>query len=81
MDKNFSKKLEMYKKSIDWWQEESLKIIFEAEEAEWLYEVGELTEEEVVEKTTEIRQKMKYLMVKGMFEQSNLFQEFTNEGK
>ena len=58
MNKNFSKKLEMYKKSIDWWQEESLKIVFESEELEWLYEMGELTEEEVVKKTTEI-QKLK----------------------
>ena len=81
MNKNFSKKLEMYKKSIDWWQEESLKIVFESEELEWLYEMGELTEEEVVEKTTEIKQRMNYLMVKGMFEHNNLFQEFANEGK
>ena len=69
--------MDLYKKSIEWWRDQSMQIAFEAEEIDFMYESGMMTEEEVVEKTQEINQKMNYLMQKGMFEHENLFREFT----
>lgn len=79
MKKEFSNKIDLYKKSIAWWRDQSMQLAFEAEELDFMYETGMISEEEVVEKTQEINHKMNYLMKKGMFEHENLFREFTYE--
>ena len=76
MNKEFVEKIKMAKSSIDWWREESVKTAFEAEELGWRYEVGELTEEELLIKTEELDNKILYLMGKASFEHKNLFETF-----
>jgi len=76
MNKEFSKKVESIKKSIDWWREESVNCAFAAEEINWQYEMGMLTEEEVFEKTKELDNRILYLMAKGGFENRQLFETF-----
>ena len=77
MKRSFSNKIDLYKKSIEWWRDQSMQLSFEAEELDWMYEMEMLTDEEVIEKTKELNQKMNYLINKGMFEHENLFKEFT----
>lgn len=72
----FLKQANMCKKSIDWWREESVKVAFEAEELNWRYEIGELTEEELFKKTKELDDRILYLMAKGGFENRQLFETF-----
>tara|TARA_B100000029_G_scaffold203361_1_gene201532 strand:- start:33 stop:275 length:243 start_codon:yes stop_codon:yes gene_type:complete len=77
----FSKQANMCKKSIDWWREESIKTAFEAEELNFRYEIGELTEEELLAKTKELDNKILYLMSKGGFENRQLFETFAEYRK
>lgn len=76
MNKEFSKKINLIKDSIDWWREESVFTAFEAEELCYRYEIGELTEEELLRKTKELDNRILYLMAKGNFEHKNLFETF-----
>ena len=76
MNKEISKKVESIKKTIDWWREESVNCAFAAEEINWQYEMGMLTEEEVFEKTKELDNRILYLMAKGGFENRQLFETF-----
>tara|TARA_R100000458_G_C8277395_1_gene252899 strand:+ start:2787 stop:3029 length:243 start_codon:yes stop_codon:yes gene_type:complete len=77
MKRSFTNKIILYKKSIEWWRDQSVQLSYEAEELDWMYEMGMLTDEEVVIKTKELNEKMSYLMKKGLFEHENLFKEFT----
>ena len=77
MKRSFANKIVLYKKSIEWWRDQSVQLSYEAEELDWMYEMGMLTDEEVVIKTKELNEKMSYLMKKGLFEHENLFKEFT----
>jgi hypothetical protein len=77
MKRNFSNKINLYKKSIEWWRDQSVQIAFEAEELDFEYEMGMLSDKELVERTKELNDKMNYLMKKGVFEHENLFKEFT----
>tara|TARA_B100000287_G_scaffold432044_1_gene490521 strand:+ start:6242 stop:6484 length:243 start_codon:yes stop_codon:yes gene_type:complete len=77
MKRSFTNKINLYKKSIEWWRDQSVQLSYEAEELDWMYEMGMLTDEEVVIKTKELNEKMSYLMKKGLFEHENLFKEFT----
>tara|TARA_R100000808_G_C2146685_1_gene154623 strand:- start:2227 stop:2469 length:243 start_codon:yes stop_codon:yes gene_type:complete len=79
MKKEFSKKVDLYKESIGWWRDQSMQLAFEAEELDYMYEMGMLSEEEVLVQTQQINEKMNYLMKKGIFEHENLFREFTCE--
>ena len=76
MKRSFTNKIILYKKSIEWWRDQSVQLSYEAEELDWMYEMGMLTDEEVVIKTKELNEKMSYLMKKGLFEHENLFKEF-----
>lgn len=76
MNEDFLNKVELSKISIDWWREESIKTAFAAEELGWLYEMGELTEEELLIETKELDNRILYLMAKGGFEHRNLFETF-----
>jgi len=76
MNEKFLKKVETSKKSIDWWQEQARQTAYEAEELNWLYEIGELTEEELLTETKKLDGKIGYLMAKGDFEHRNLFETF-----
>jgi hypothetical protein len=79
MNEDFLNKVKLSKESIDWWMDESVQTAFEAEEIWWLYDMGELTEEELLVKTKELDDRILYLMAKGGFENRNLFETFTKE--
>ncbi|MAF43669.1 MAG: hypothetical protein CMI54_05815 [Parcubacteria group bacterium] len=78
MNKKFAKKLDTIKESIDWWKEESVAVSFAAEELDYRYEIGELTESELLKKTRELDNRILYLMAKGRFENRALFEAFAN---
>ena len=78
MDKDFLKKVETSKESIDWWRDESVQTAYEVEEINYRWEIGELTDEELLEKTKELDNKILYLMSKGEFEHRSLFETFTS---
>jgi hypothetical protein len=77
MNKQFLNNVKMSKNSIDWWREQSIECAFAAEELNFRYETGELTEEELFKKTKELDNRILYLMAKGGFENRNLFEIFT----
>ncbi len=81
MNKDFLNKIGMIKKSLDWWREQGTQAAFEAEELHWRYEMGELTEEELLKKTRELDDRIGYLMAKGNFEHKNLFETFAKNEK
>jgi hypothetical protein len=81
MNEDFLNKVKLSKESIDWWMDESVQTAFEAEEIWFLYEMGELTEEELLVKTKALDDRILYLMAKGGFENKNLFEIFTKEIK
>jgi hypothetical protein len=76
MNKQFLDRVKMSKNSIDWWREESIKCAYAAEELNFLYEMGELTEEELFKETKELDNRILYLMAKGGFENRTLFETF-----
>ena len=76
MSTKFSDQATIGKQSIDWWREESVKTEFAAEELGFLYEMGELTEEELLKETKALDNRILYLMAKGGFENRNLFETF-----
>ena len=78
MNKEFSNKIKLMKKSIDWWREESIKTAFAAEELGFRYEIGELTEEELLKETKKLDNRVLYLMGKGGFENKILFETFAS---
>ncbi len=78
MDEDFLKRVETSKESIDWWREQSIQTAYEAEEVNYRWEIGELTDEELLEKTKELDNKILYLMAKGGFENRNLFETFAS---
>ena len=47
MKRNFSNKINLYKKSIEWWRDQSVQIAFEAEELDFEYEMGMLSDKEL----------------------------------
>ena len=47
MNEDFLNKVKLSKESIDWWMDESVQTAFDAEEIWWLYDRGEITEEEL----------------------------------
>ena len=81
MKRNVNNQIKLIKKSIDWWKEESFKTTLEVERVNVLYESGQLSEEEVLEKMHELSDKINYLAQKGAFEQRRLFEIFTGAGK
>ena len=81
MNKEFLNKVKLSKESIDWWMDESVQTAFEAEEIWFLYEVGEITEEELLVKTKRLDNRILYLMAKGGFENRNLFEIFAKEAQ
>jgi hypothetical protein len=76
MNKKFLNRVKINKESIDWWREESMRCAFMAEELNFRYDIGELTEEELLKKTKELDNRILYLMAKGGFENRNLFETF-----
>ena len=76
MKLKINNQIKLFKESIDWWREESLKTSLEVEELQVLFESGAITEEEVVEQVRDLNNKMDYLHRKGQFEQRNLFDSF-----
>jgi hypothetical protein len=68
--------LKMFQASIDWWREESLKTSFEVEEINSEFEEGSISEEEVLDKLSELNNRMDYLYRKGFYEKRNLFEYF-----
>jgi len=76
MNKDFLKKIESSKHSIDWWREQAAQTAYEAEELNFRYEIGELTEEELLIETKKLDGKIGYLMAKGNFENRVLFETF-----
>ena len=76
MDEDFLKRVETSKQSIDWWREQGIQAAFEAEEINYRWEIGELTDDELLEKTKDLDNKILYLMAKGGFENRNLFETF-----
>ena len=81
MNEDFLNKVKLSKESIDWWMDESVQTAFEAEEIWWLYDMGEITEEELLVKTRRLDNRILYLMAKGAFENRNLFETFAKEPK
>ena len=79
MNEDFLNKVRLSKESIDWWMDQSVQTAFDAEEIWYLYDIGEITEEELLEKTRELDNRILYLMAKGSFENRNLFETFTNK--
>jgi len=81
MNEDFLNKVKLSKESIDWWMDQSVQTAFDAEEIWWLYDMGDITEEELLVKTRELDNRILYLMAKGAFENRNLFETFTKESK
>jgi coenzyme F420-reducing hydrogenase gamma subunit len=81
MKLKINNQIKLFKESIDWWREESLKTSLEVEELQILFESGAITEEEVVEQVRDLNNKMDYLHRKGHFEQRNLFDSFVSTVK
>ena len=81
MNEDFLNKVRLSKESIDWWMDESVQTAFEAEEIWFLYEMGEITEEELLVKTKLLDNRILYLMAKGGFENRNLFETFAKEAQ
>jgi len=77
MKNNINSQMKLIKKSIDWWKEESFKTTIEVEEVNVLYENGEITEQEVLEKLGHLGDKIYYLSLKGAYEQRRLFEIFS----
>tara|TARA_Y100000310_G_scaffold317752_1_gene370990 strand:+ start:1104 stop:1349 length:246 start_codon:yes stop_codon:yes gene_type:complete len=77
MKKDIDNQISLIKESIDWWKEESFKTSLEAEHINMLYELGEIREEEAVDKLQELSNRINYLSQKGVFEQKGLFETFT----
>jgi len=73
MKRELNSQLEMLKKSIDWWKEESLKTSSEVERVNRDFENGLITEREVLDELEEISNKIDYLYRKGEYERKNLF--------
>jgi coenzyme F420-reducing hydrogenase gamma subunit len=81
MKSKINSQIKLFKQSIDWWREESLKTSLEVEELQVLFESGAISEEEVVEQVRDLNNKMDYLHRKGHFEQRNLFDSFVSTVK
>ena len=81
MKTKINNQIKLFKESIDWWKEESLKTSLEVEELQVLFESGAITEEEVIGQVRELNNKMDYLHRKGQFEQRNLFESFVSTVK
>ena len=81
MKTKINNQIKLFKESIDWWKEESLKTSLEVEELQVLFESGAITEEEVIDQVRELNKKMDYLHRKGRFEQRNLFESFVSTVK
>jgi len=77
MRTKFNNQLMMLKKSIDWWSEESMKTSLEVNKIGQDFEQGLIEEHEVLDKLTELNNKMDYLYRKGFYEQKNLFDFFS----
>ncbi len=78
MKTKIDNQIKLFKKSIDWWRDESMKTSFEVEELQALFESGAITEEDVIEQVRELNNRMDYLHRKGHFEQRNLFDSFVS---
>ena len=76
MNKHFIDQVKMSKNSIDWWREESIQCAYAAEELDFCYDMGELSEEELLVRTKELDRRILYLMAKGGFENRQLFETF-----
>ena len=81
MKTKINNQIELFKESIDWWREESLKTSLEVEELQVLFESGAITEKQVIEQVRDLNNKMDYLHRKGQFEQRNLFDSFVSTVK
>lgn len=68
--------LNMLKKSIDWWKNESINVSCEVEEVAHQFESGIISEDEVVLVLENLNNKISYLNKKGLYEQRNLFNYF-----
>ena len=73
MKRELNNHLRLLKESIDWWKEESLKTEIEVEEINTDLEKGLISETEVIDRLTEISNKIDYLYRKGEYEKRNLF--------
>jgi hypothetical protein len=73
MKRELNNHLRLLKESIDWWKEESLKTEIEVEEINTEFEKGLISETEVIDRLTEISNKIDYLYRKGEYEKRNLF--------
>ena len=73
MKRELNNHLRLLKESIDWWKEESLKTEIEVEEINTELEKGLISETEVIDRLTEISNKIDYLYRKGEYEKRNLF--------
>ena len=81
MKPKINSQIKLFKQSIDWWREESLKTSLEVEELQVLFESGAISEEEVIEQVRDLNNKMDYLHRKVQFEQRNLFDSFVSTVK
>lgn len=81
MNEKFLQQVKMSKESIDWWRDQAIETTFIAEELNFLYEIGELTEEELISETKKLDGKIGYLMAKGDLEHQILFETFSKEIK
>tara|TARA_B000000565_G_C23780415_1_gene375702 strand:+ start:172 stop:417 length:246 start_codon:yes stop_codon:yes gene_type:complete len=81
MKTKINNQIKLFKESIAWWREESLKTSLEVEELQVLFEEGVISEQEVIEQVRDLNNKMDYLHRKGQFEQRNLFDSFVSNVK
>lgn len=79
MKRSINNQIKLIKKSIDWWKEESFKTMLEVEHVNTLYENGQIEEGEVLDKMSELSDKINYLSQKGAFEQRRLFEVFAEK--
>ena len=67
MKPKINSQIKLFKQSIDWWREESLKTSLEVEELQVLFESGAISEEEVIEQEEELGSIKLKLMAKDLF--------------
>jgi hypothetical protein len=74
MKRSINNQIKLIKISIDWWKEDSFKTMMEVEYWGDLYESGQVTEGDLLEKMEELGNRINYLERKSVFEQRNLFE-------
>tara|TARA_Y100000310_G_C20380189_1_gene667724 strand:+ start:433 stop:681 length:249 start_codon:yes stop_codon:yes gene_type:complete len=73
MNKKVLEQIRQCQESIDWWKEESQKLMREARQLETDHAFGAVTDEELAKKAKLIDRQAEYLEKKGVYEQKIMY--------